>query len=156
MLAKRLIRNKFLAVLCSLTLIAGCAGQPPSAATIAALRTEPHMTKAVVDSDCMYSVPVRNQYIAYRLNGLCLFSDSELRLYYGGEKPPLAFALPITAIKSWAFHPDIFTVVTEAGNFGLVLKDSAGFVAVLRAHGIPENDKLPVFRAKDPSPFAGM
>ena len=136
--------------------VVGCASEPPSAAAIAALRTDFDSPKVVADNDCMFSAPVRNAYIAYRLNGLCLFSDSQLRLYYAGNWPPLAFAWPITDIKSWALHGDIFTVVTEGGNFGLVLKDRAGFIAVLRAHNVPENEKLPEYRAKDTAPFSWM
>jgi len=140
---------------CVLALGTGCARQIPATA-ITALSAEFNAPQVAVDSDCIFSVPIPKEYIAYRISGLCLFSDTQLRLYYGGEKPLLAFAWPITAIKSWAFHTDTFTVVTEAGNFGLVLKDAAAFIAVLRAHGVPENDKLPLFRAKDPSPFNWM
>ena len=146
------MRISLIIPLCALSLIAGCASEPPSGATIAALSAEFNTPKVIADNDCMFSAPVRNAYVAHRLYGLCLFSDSQLRLYYGGKKPPLAFAWPITDIKSWALHTDIFTVVTEAGNFGLVLKDTAGFIAVLRAHNVPENDKLPEYRAKDTIP----
>jgi len=144
--------SKLILALCALTLIAGCASEPPSGATIAALSKDFDAPKVIADNDCMFSAPVRNAYAAQRLYGFCLFSDSQLRLYYAGKKPPLAFAWPIADIKSWALHTDIFTVVTEAGNFGLVLKDTAGFVAVLRAHNVPENDKLPEYRAKDALP----
>lgn len=150
------MRKNLMLTLGALALIAGCASEPPSGATIAALSAEFDTPKVVVDNDCLFSAPVRNAYIANRLNGVCLFDDSQLRLYYGGKKPPLAFAWPITDIKSWALHTDIFTVVTEAGNFGLVLKDTAGFVAVLRAHNVPENNKLPEYRARDSVPSSWM
>jgi len=150
------MRDKLILGLCALTLIAGCARQPPSPATISALSAEFNAARVVVDSDCIFSAPVKNEFIAYRLFGLCLFSGTQLRLYNGGEKPAMAFAWPVAAIKSYAFHSDTFTLVTDAGNFGLVLKDAPGFIAVLRAQGVPEDSKLPLFRAKDPSPFNWM
>lgn len=140
---------------CILVFVTGCARQVP-ATTIAALSAEFHAPQVAVDSDCIFSAPTPNKFIAYRIYGLCLFSDTQLRLYYGGEKPELAFAWPINAIKSWALHGDTFTMATESGNFGLVLGDSAAFIAVLRMHGVPEDDKLPLFRAKDTSPFNWM
>lgn len=137
------------------TLGAGCVHRVPTAA-IAALSAEFHAPQVIVDSNCIFSAPTPHKYIAYRIQGLCLFSDTQLRLYYGGEKPELAFAWPITAIKSWALHGDTFTMVTESGNFGLVLKDSPAFIGVLRMHGVYEDNNLPLFRAKDTSPFNWM
>lgn len=148
------MRHLLLCTACVMALGTGCARQVPAVA-IAALSAEFNAPQ-MVDSDCIFSEPTPNKYIAYRIHGLCLFSDTQLRLYYGGEKPSLAFAWPITAIKSWAFHTDTFTVVTESGNFGLVLENAAAFITVLRTHDVPENDKLPLFRAKDPSPFHWM
>jgi len=150
------MRTEFSLALCVLTLAAGCGRQPPSPATISALSAEFNAARVVVDSDCIFSEPVKNEFVAYRRFGLCLFSDTQLRLYYGGEKPAIAFPWPVSAIKSYAYHTDTFTLVTDAGNFGLVLKDAPGFIAVLRAHGVPEDGKLPLFRAKDPSPFNWM
>lgn len=150
------MRKQIVLVSCAVSLLAGCANAPPSAATMAALRTDFDTPKVVADNDCMFSAPKRNAYIADRLNGLCLFSDSQLRLYYGGKTTPLAFAWPIADIKAWALHSDVFTVVTESGNFGLVLKDAAAFVAVLRAHKIQEDDKLPEYRARDTQPSSWM
>ena len=139
-----------------LLLLCACAGQQPSSTTLAAMRAEFAGGTAVVDTDCIFSAPVKNDFIAYRIMGLCLFSDKQLRLYYGGEKPALAFAWPLTSIKSYAFHGDTFSLVTDTGNFGLVLKDAPGLIAALRARGVPENNELPLFRAKDPSPFNWM
>ena len=119
-----------------LALGGGCAS-PLAPATLAALRAELQAPQAVADGDCIFSAPIPGDYIAYRLFGLCLFSATRLRLYYGGEKPVLAYDWPIAAIKSWALHGDTFTVATDAGNFGLVLKERAAFIAVLRAQGIP-------------------
>ncbi len=150
------MRKTLITPLCILTLLTGCALQPPSAAVIAALTAEFNAPRVVVDSDCIFSAPVRDDFIAYRLFGLCLFSDTQLRLYYGGEKPAQAFAWPVGAIKSYAYHTDTFTLVTDAGNFGLVIKDAAGLIAVLRAHGVTENAKLPVFRSKDQVRFNWM
>jgi len=150
------ICNKLIIPLCALSLVAGCSQQPPSPATISALSAEFNSARVVVDSDCIFSAPVKNKFVAYRVFGLCLFSDSQLRLYYGGEKPALAFAWSIADIKSYAFYTDTFILVTDAGNFGLVVKDAPGFVAVLQEHRVPEDGKLPQFRAKDPSPFNWM
>ena len=150
------MRYKLGLALCALTLVAGCASEPPSGATIAALSSEFDTPKVTADKDCLFSPPVRNAYVANRLNGLCLFNDSQLRLYYGGKKASLAYAWPITDIKSWALHSDIFTVVTDSGNFGMVIKDRAGFIAVLRAHNVPENQLLPEYRAKDSVPSSWM
>ena len=150
------MRHLLFCAVCVLAVFgAGCAHQIP-ATEIAALSAEFHETPVVVDNDCIFSAPTTGKYAAYRIFGLCMFSDTRLRLYYGGDKPSLAFSWPVTAIKSWAFHTDTFTLVTEAGNFGMVLKDPAAFIAVLRAHGVPENGELPLFRAKDPSPFDWM
>jgi len=150
------MRTKLIFAVCVLTLAAGCSRQPPSPATISALSAEFNAARVVVDTDCIFSAPVKNEFIAYRLFGICIFSDTQLRVYYGGEKPALAFAWPIAAIKSYAFHTDTFTLVTDAGNFGLVVKDAPGFLAVLRARGVREDSGLPLFRAKDPSPFNWM
>ena len=141
---------------CTLLLSAGCARQMQSPETIAALSAELRAPKVAVDSDCIFSAPMPGQYIAYRIFGLCMFSGAELRLYHGGAKPALAYSWPVTALKSWAFHGDTFTIVTEVGNFGLVLKDASAFIAVLRANRVPENDKLPIYRARDTSPFNWM
>ncbi len=142
--------------MCALLLTAGCASQLPSAADVAALRAEFAAPRVVVDTDCIFSGPVKDEFIAYRRFGLCLFSDTQLRLYYRGKKPTLAFAWPVGAIKAYALHTDVFTFVTDAGNFGLVIKDAPGFVAVLRAQGVPENAKLPEFSSKDPAPWSWM
>ena len=149
------MRQILVTSLCAL-LLTGCAHQPPSAEAVAALTAEFAETRVVADTDCIFSAPVKNEFIAYRLYGLCLFSDTQLRLYHGGDKPALAFAWPIGAIKAYAFHADTFTIVTGAGNFGLVVKDAAGLIEVLRAQGVPENANLPVFSAKDPAPFNWM
>jgi len=37
-----------------------------------------------------------------------------------------------------------------------VVKDAPEFIAVLRAHGIPENANLPVFSSKDPARWDWM
>ena len=62
------------------------------------------------------------------------------------DEPPHFSALAL-AIKAYALHTDVFTVVTDAGNFGLVVQDATGFIAALRAQGVPENAKLPEFSA---------
>lgn len=150
------MRTKLILALTALSFAAACARQPPSPATISALSAEFNAAPVVVDSDCIFSAPVKSEFIAYRLFGLCLFSAAQLRLYYGGDKPALAFAWPMAAIKSYAFHGDTFTLVTDAGNFGLVVKDAPGLIAALRAQRVPEDSKLPLFRAKDSSPFSWM
>lgn len=144
------MRHIFITSLFSLLLTAGCASQPPSTEVVAALKAE-FAAPTVVDTDCIFSKPVENEFIANRYFGLCLFSDAQLRLYYRGTKPTLAFSWPIGAIKAYALHGNIFTVVTDAGNFGLVIKDASRFIAALRAQGVPENAKLPVFSSKDPA-----
>lgn len=145
--------TKLVLALCALVLAGACARLPPSPATVAALSAEFGSEPVVADGDCIFSAPVRSEFIAYRLFGLCFFSATQLRLYYGGEKPALAFAWPLAAIKSYALHGDTFTLVTAAGNFGLVVRDASGLVSALRARGVPEDKRLPPFRAKDPSPF---
>lgn len=140
----------------ALLLAAACAPQPPSAASVAALTAEFAAPRVAVDTDCIFSAPVRGEFIAHRLFGWCLFSDSQLRLYYGGERPQLAFAWALTSLKAYALHEDTFTLVTTAGNFGLVLKDRAAFRAALQQAGGVEDPALPLFRAKDPSPFNWM
>ena len=120
------------------------------------MSAEFHAPTVVVDTDCIFSAPRPNEYKAYRISGLCMFSDTQLRLYYGGKDPSLAYTWQLAAIKSWVLHNDTFTLVTEAGNVGLVIKDADTFAAELRKHGVPENDKLPLYRAKDPSPFLWM
>ena len=142
--------------LCSLLLMTGCANQPPSAAVVAALKAEFTTPQVVVDTDCIFSAPVNDAFIAYRHFGLCLFNDTELRLYYCGNGPSLAFTWSINAFKAYAIHGNIFPVVTGAGDFGLVVNDAPGLVAVLRAHGVPENAMLPVFSFKDPAPWRWM
>ena len=150
------IEDKLFLALCALILVAGCAPQPPSPATISALSADFNAARVVVDTDCIFSAPVKNSFIAYRKFGLCLFSDSQLRLYYGGDKPSLAYSWPIASIISYAFYTDTFVLVTDAGNFGLVVKDAPSFIAVLQKQRVPQDNKLPQFRAKDPSPFAWM
>lgn len=146
----------FISSMCLLLLTTGCATEAPSAAVVAALKAEFAAPQVVVDADCIFSEPVKEEFIAYRHFGLCLFSDSQLRLYHGGNKPALAFAWPIDTIKAYAYHTNIFTVVTDAGNFGLVVKDAPELIAVLRARGVREDAKLPVFSSKDPAPWNWM
>jgi len=139
-----------------LLLAAGCASQPPSAEAVAALTAELAAPKVAVDTDCIFSAPVKNAFIAYRHFGLCLFSGTQLRLYYRGQKPALAFDWRLAAIKSYALHGKVFTLVTDAGNFGLVVEDAPGLVAALRAQRVSENPKLPEFRSKDLAPWFWM
>jgi len=150
------MRRLFLTSMCALLLTAGCASQAPSPEAVAELQAAFAAPRVVVDTDCIFSGPVKNAFVAYRHFGLCLFSDNALRFYYRGEKPALAFAWPVGALKAYALHGNIFTVVTDAGNFGLVIKDTPGLVAVLRAQGVPENATLPEFSSKDPVPWSWM
>jgi hypothetical protein len=136
--------------------LSGCASQSPTAADVATLTAEFNATNVTVDKDCIYSAPAYDKFIANRLFGLCIFSDTQLNLYYGGAKPSLAFGWRIGAIKAYAFHTDTFTVVTDEGNFGLVVKDADRLIKALRAQGVPENVKLPVFRTNDETLFHWM
>ena len=137
----------------ALLLTAGCASQPPSPELVSALQAEFASARVVADTDCIFSGPVKNEFRAYRHFGLCLYSDTQLRLYYGGTQPKLAYSWPIGAIKAYALHRSIFTLVTDAGNFGMVVDNAPGFVAALRARGVRENAKLPEFSSKDPAPW---
>ncbi len=150
------MRQSFIPTLFSLLLAAGCASQPPSPEAVAALKAEFAAPTVKVDTDCIFSRPVKNEFMAYRHFGLCLFSDAELRFYYRGEKPTLAFSSPVGAIKAYALHGKVFTVVTNAGNFGLVINDAPGLIAALRAQGVPENANLPEFSSRDPAPWFWM
>jgi hypothetical protein len=137
-------------------IISGCVNLQPSKADLATLTSEFKDANVVVDTDCIFSAPVYNKFIAYRHFGLCLFGDTRLNLYHAGKKPSLAYAWQVGAIKSYAFHIDTFTLVTDKGNFGLVVRDSDKFIAVLHARGIPENTRLPVFRTSDEAPSHWM
>ena len=137
----------------SLLLLAGCAGQAPSPEALAALRSEFASPSVAVDIDCIFSGPVKNEYRAYRHFGLCLFSDKELRLYFRGEQPKLAYAWSLGKMRSYALHGNIFTVVADAGNFGLVVKERAALAAALRSQGVHEDTGLPEFSSKDLAPW---
>ena len=153
---RKLSRRCFGAALLSLLLTTGCASRPPSVEVVAALRAEFAAAKVVVDTDCIFSGPVKNEFIAYRHFGFCLYSDTQLRFYFRGDKPILAYAWTVASIKAYALHTNVFTVVTDAGNFGLVIEDAPGLIAVLRARGVPEDVGLPVFSSKDPVPWNWM
>lgn len=152
----RFSRNTCVALLSVLTLAAGCASRPPSAAALSSLKAELGGRNVVADTACIFSAPVVNAFIGHRHFGVCLFNDSKLRLYDGTEPPKLAFEWPVSAIKAYAFHTDTFTLITSQGNFGLVVDNSTKLIEVLRAHRVPENSKLPVFGAKDPAPWSWM
>ena len=88
----------------------------------------------------------------------CLVTNEALRIYKDDKKASLAFESPISSIQEYSFHTDTFTLVTTAGNFGLVLddsvKDSAKFIGTMQSRGVAENRRLPEFKAKDAGPYS--
>ncbi len=85
-----------------------------------------------------------------------MFNEAELRLFSDGDKPSLRSAWTMKSIKSYRLHDDTFTVVTDQGNFGLVVKESSKLAAILQKNRIRENSKLPVFESNDPAPWSWM
>jgi hypothetical protein len=138
--------------------LAGCASTSPSPETIATLTHQfaPATSTLTIDSDCIFSAPVRNSFKGSRQFGMCMFNEAELRLFSDGIKPSLKSAWPIKSIKSYVLHDDTFTVVTDQGNFGLVVKESGKLAAIFQRNRIRENSKLPVFESNDPAPWAWM
>jgi hypothetical protein len=153
----RFTRNTYAALLCALLLAAaGCASRSPSADVVNSLKAGLGGRNVVGDAKCVFSAPVVNAFTAYRHFGVCLFNDSKLHFYDETELSKLAFEWPISVIKAYAFHTDTFTLITSQGNVGLVINNPTRLIEVLRAHGVPEDSKLPIFGSKDPAPWSWM
>ena len=149
-----------LAVLAVTMLASGssCAGSRIDRAAALALLPENERRDVVVQSNCIYSIPAKNVFTAYKRFGFCLVTNEALRIYKDDKKASLAFESPISSIQEYSFHTDTFTLVTTAGNFGLVLddsvKDSAKFIGTMQSRGVAENRRLPEFKAKDAGPYS--
>jgi hypothetical protein len=152
-----LARNRIALILLS-GVIAGCATPRSSPETIAALSRQftPDVSSLSIDSDCIFSAPVRNSFKGSRQFGTCMFNEAELRLFSDGNKPSLKSAWVMKSIKSYRLHDDTFTVVTDQGNFGLVVKEHGKLAEIFKRNRIRENSKLPVFESNDPAPWSWM
>jgi hypothetical protein len=154
---RELMINRIVLVLLT-SVMAGCATPRSSPETIAALARQftPDSSSLSIDSDCIFSAPVRNSFKGSRQFGLCMFSEFELRLFSSGETPKLKSIWAMKSIKSYGLHDDTFTVVTDQGNFGLVVKERGKLAEIFQRNRIRENSKLPVFESSDAAPWSWM